>query len=213
MIVLRPIDVWHGPVRTHRAFSPFNAGWSDTADLLLREARAISPHGLDRTPDVIVQLDVSPAQIRIDGQLRAGTRVDSPRVVVSLTSKHGPLRYECDRFQTSRSGTSWQANVRAIALGLEALRKVERYGIAGSGEQYRGWTAIASGPVDDEIRTLDDAVRFIVKHSDAPIIDGSSTMRDHYRSAARRLHPDTGGTTDLFQRLQAAWRLIPEEQR
>ena len=83
----------------------------------------------------------------------ADTRADTPRVVVSFDSCHGPLRYQCDRFTTTRAGTkAWHANVRAIALGLEALRKVDRYGIAGSGEQYRGWTALpaafAAGAVD-----------------------------------------------------------------
>jgi hypothetical protein len=34
---------------------------------------------------------------------------------------------------------TWQDNLRAVALGLEALRRVERYGIAQRGEQYAGW--------------------------------------------------------------------------
>jgi hypothetical protein len=40
---------------------------------------------------------------------------------------------------------SWQDNLRAIALGLEALRKVERYGIANRGEQYAGWAQLTAG--------------------------------------------------------------------
>jgi hypothetical protein len=39
----------------------------------------------------------------------------------------------------------WQHNVRAIALGLEALRKVDRYGITRRGEQYAGWKALPAG--------------------------------------------------------------------
>lgn len=34
----------------------------------------------------------------------------------------------------------WQHNVRSIALGLEALRAVDRYGITKRGEQYAGFT-------------------------------------------------------------------------
>lgn len=33
----------------------------------------------------------------------------------------------------------WQHNVRSIALGLEALRAVDRYGISRRGEQYAGF--------------------------------------------------------------------------
>lgn len=35
----------------------------------------------------------------------------------------------------------WQHNVRSIALGLEALRAVDRYGISRRGEQYAGYRA------------------------------------------------------------------------
>ena len=35
----------------------------------------------------------------------------------------------------------WQHNLRSIALGLEALRAVDRYGISRRGEQYAGFRA------------------------------------------------------------------------
>lgn len=35
----------------------------------------------------------------------------------------------------------WQHNVRSIALGLQALRAVDRYGISRRGEQYAGFKA------------------------------------------------------------------------
>jgi hypothetical protein len=38
----------------------------------------------------------------------------------------------------------WQHNVRSIALGLEALRAVDRYGITRKGEQYAGFRAALS---------------------------------------------------------------------
>ena len=40
----------------------------------------------------------------------------------------------------------WRHNVRSIALGLEALRAVDRYGISRRGEQYAGFrAALTSG--------------------------------------------------------------------
>lgn len=208
MIRYRPIDAWHGPETAHRRDTPFTAGWSETLDLLVREARALAPFGLDRTPDIVIQLDVPEHVIRLDGGMRANTRVDSPRAVVNLTTKHGPMRYQCDRFERPhRTGSSWQANVRAIALGLEALRKVDRYGIGGSGEQYRGWTAIAAPAAADTPFTIDTATEYVIRHGYGPSVLGL-TIREHYRAACRKLHPDTGGSTTEFQRLQDAWRLI-----
>jgi hypothetical protein len=55
-------------------------------------------------------------------------------------TKHGPLVYSAD------SCALGQHNVRSIALGLEALRAVERYGVTHQGEQYTPWKAIGSGP-------------------------------------------------------------------
>lgn len=38
----------------------------------------------------------------------------------------------------------WQDNLRAIALGMEALRKVARYGIVKGNEQYSGWKQLTA---------------------------------------------------------------------
>lgn len=43
------------------------------------------------------------------------------------------LSYPCD------SCDNWQHNVRSIALALQALRAVDRYGVTRRAEQYRGW--------------------------------------------------------------------------
>jgi hypothetical protein len=40
---------------------------------------------------------------------------------------------------------NWEHNVRSIALGLEALRAVDRYGITRRGEQYAGFMQLTSG--------------------------------------------------------------------
>jgi len=197
VIVFRPIDAWAGADTAHRLHSPFTAGWSDTIRLLTVETRALAPFG-QPTPPVVIQIDVPPALIRQDGFLRSGARVGSPRVVVSLTTAHGPLRYQCDRFDTQPSRPAWQANVRAIALGLQALRTVDRYGIAGSGEQYRGWAAIDAAP-DDDLTLL--ARLAGVDGNDSP---AEAWVRETYRRAALTHHPDVGGDPATFRALTEA---------
>ncbi|MFC7344498.1 hypothetical protein [Saccharopolyspora griseoalba] len=109
-------------------------------------------------------------------------------MAISFTSKHGPLSYPCDTF-TGPGGRSWQANVRAIALALEALRRVDRYGVAGHGEQYAGWRAIESGTGPEAPLTWESALRWLRSYTGR---DGD--LWSLLRIAARQAHPDAGGS-------------------
>lgn len=203
---IRPLGPWTGPVTKDRTYSPFKATWTATLQLLDRELRALSARRW------ILQIDVSERWIRQDGQLYARAQPASPAVKVAFESRHGPLTYGCDRF------SDWQDNVRAIALSLEALRKVERYGVAGRGEQYRGWVAIEAAAAK---MTRHQAAEFIAgwaypEHTaDQLTVAAGALLRDHpaltgaHRLAAQRAHPDKpGGDHDTMARLNAARDLI-----
>lgn len=145
----RPISTWPGDLTKHRRTSPFRAGHDVTLRQLGRELEDL------RAKDVVVELAVREADLRIDGMPRARSRSpEHPGCVLSFDSKHGPLRYACDAF------LHWEDNLRAITLGLESLRRVERYGITKRGEQYAGWKAIAasSQSADDARSILRDIV-------------------------------------------------------
>lgn len=142
----RPISdrTWLRPEH-ERVSSQFSVTWTDTLDLLIREVFAIQYKGM---PDPVIEVDVRERDIRIDGGLRADAKAATPAVVVAFESKHGPLLYRCDRYRGGgyRSRMQpWQHNVRAIALTLEALRSVDRYGATRRGEQYTGWKALPPG--------------------------------------------------------------------
>lgn len=144
--VFRPLGPWIEPTTSDRWGSHrFKAKWSDTLDLLDRELTNLG------ASEAVFQVDVRDAQLRRDGMLRADVKVGAfPGVRVSFESKHGPLTYATDAYEQQYGWAlpSWQANVRAIALALEALRAVDRYGVSRRGEQYRGWTAIAARPAE-----------------------------------------------------------------
>lgn len=179
-----------------RTGSPFQSSWSTTLELLDRELRALGVRD-----GFVMQIDASESDLRLDGQLRANARVASPAVAISVDRKGGALLFVCGRFPT------WQDNVRAIALGLEALRKIERYGIVQSDEQYRGWQALPPGtPMPAPKMTVDEAARFIVEHSGLPA--GSVDRGTAYRAAAKRLHPDAGGDPADFRKLTEARDLL-----
>ena len=198
---VRPIDAWTFERTIGRKPSPFSASWSETTDLLTRELRHL------RASHVVLQLAVTERDLRLDGWIRADARPSHPGVILAFESKYGPLKYATDVFFT------WQANVRAIALGLEALRKVDRYGIAKRGEQYTGWKALGGAtpmPAAGGFTSIDDAIAFLHEH--APDVewdhDDLEAVTRAYRAAAKRLHPDVGGTPEDFQRLDEAYRRL-----
>lgn len=161
----RPITLWPPDFSRTRNFSnPFRAGWSSTLNLLERELDNLGAH------EVVIEAFFEEGDLRLDGWPRANAWPRHPGVIVSFDSKHGPLRYGTDAF------SDYQANVRAIALGLEALRKVDRYGIGKRGEQYVGWKALGAGEGD----LLQRGRELIAEH-------GNLT------AAYKATHPDAGG--------------------
>src|SRR5947209_612848 len=119
LVQFRPLErplTYHGT-----RYSPFKAPWSNTVKLLAKELRL---HGAKQT---VMEIDLPESAIRIDGLPRADRNVRQPGIVLSFDATHVPnrphLRYEVTEF------SYWQDNVRAVALALEALRTVDRYGV------------------------------------------------------------------------------------
>lgn len=204
----RPL-VWTGP-RTppgqRRSRYIFRAGWSDTLTKLDYEIWY-----LDGT-QAAIEADFRESDLRKDGMPRADARQpDFPGVKISFnTPAHGRLEYATDAYEF------WQHNVRAIALSLEALRAVDRYGTTSGRQQYTGFRAIGAGatPMGSgrEPMTRATAANFIALHAD-PVGGGRPAIVTQllagnlaaYKTAARRLHPDVdGGSAELFKRLQEA---------
>lgn len=108
--------------------------------------------------------------------------------------------YPCDTFD------DWQDNLRAIALSMEKLRGVERYGVFKYGDIM---DRLALASAEGKISETDAAFEFIAKQSGHQVIDISynkSALKNAYRIAAQKLHPDTNGgeTTEDFHKLQQA---------
>jgi len=101
-----------------------------------------------------------------------------------------------------------QDNVRAIALGLEALRKVERYGISRRGEQYQDYKQL-SGSVAE--MTPDVAANVLERWSHIPaasIASHPSVMEAAFKLAAKATHPDAGGDATDFRAVEEARRIL-----
>ncbi len=210
---IRPLGPWLEPITSPRRGSHvFKAKWDDTLKLLAQEL------GYLDAEQVVFQVDVTDGELRRDGMLRTHARVDFPGVRVAFQSKFGPLTYATDAYeqQYGWSLPSWQANIRAIALGLGALRAVARYGIGVRGEQYRGWQQIASTPA---VMTREQAAEFIAHWADDPRFDAAAILNSldargrAMKVAAAKTHPDRTKDADTFARLTAARELLDRTDR
>lgn len=202
---IEPMPAWPYPASAAPKSNPFRAKWSDTLELLARELDHLGVTGA-----VAMRVVATDADVRLDGMLRANAKVGYRGVALSFTSRHGPLSYPCDTFAGAYYGDppDWQINVRAIALALEALRKVDRYGVGGHGEQYAGWRAIESRPTSS-FTTKAEALAWLRDFA-APAIDPKNHIRTEtlLRAAARKAHPDMGGDPEDWARLDAARQLL-----
>ncbi len=188
-VTFRPFD-GTPPIMEGR-FSPFSAAWSTTVQLLAAELRHLNAER------IVVELGLSESDLRVDGLPRANACMTSDAVRISFDSKWGPLRYETGEYAGHYyRGIGWQANVRAIALAMEALRKVDRYGVSKRGEQYRGWRAIAMTSSDDSLETAGHAREFLEQW------DGD------VKRAIRETHPDRGGDVAVFRKVMRARELV-----
>lgn len=174
---LRPAPAWER--------SRFKATLSTTVAQLGFELRSLS------AKNIVLELDLGERDIRLDGFPRSDARLGWQAVVLSFDSRFGPLRYATAEYD------DWRDNLRAIALSMQALRAVDRYGVSKRGEQYTGWQALpVSTDPADAIQTEAQARQFLSKW------DGD------VRAALFATHPDQGGDPDEFRKVQRARELL-----
>lgn len=189
----RPIDQWPGALTTNRKRSQFSAGYGATLQLLDRELSHINAKG------VVVLMALDASEIRLDGRPYAKAIPRHPGVILSCTTKYGPFRMACDRF------TEWADNLRAIALSLEHLRAMDRYGCTKRGEQYRGWQALpAPNPLPTTREEAYAELSKVIGEGRAKTLP----LDEAFREAALLTHPDTGGDAERFKRIVAAKKVL-----
>lgn len=197
---VQPIVEWPGALTRNRVRSNFSSTQSATMGVLRRELEQL------RAKDVLLQIAIPREAFRLDGYPRSTAKPEHPGLILTMQSEYGPLSYPCDTF------TTWQDNLRAIALALEALRKVDRYGVTKRGEQYRGFLAIEGArAMPSGFTTADEAVGFIQKLLNAAEwTTNPGDISFQIRQAKRLTHPDTGGNAETFQRVTLAEQYLKE---
>jgi hypothetical protein len=185
----KPIEKWPTtPTPEYRRqYSRFKAGWSQTLDLLERELNHL------KAKDVTVEGFFFVNEIRNDGWPKSSARPSQPGVVLSFTTKQGRMVMPCDKY------TDWEANLRAIALTLEHLRAVERYGVTTEKqEQYTGWLRLPEASASDQAT---ECAKILIQHAcvtyaPSELLSDQGLFDEVWRVAVKRTHPDSNGGRD-----------------
>jgi len=197
----RPIDQWPGTPTKSPKSGAFKAKWSATLDQLERELNHL------RAKDIIIEGYFEFGQIRNDGWPKSLAKPSRPGVVLSFEIvKKGRMVMPCDTFD------HWESNLRAIALTLEHLRAVERYGVTSDRqEQYTGWLKLPAASATDEAFECARVIAYKARDvNGAPesaakkAVENAGYFEVLWKDAARQTHPDTGGNAENFKAVIAA---------
>ena len=174
--------------------APFGGRWHDTIKKLEYEL-----HHID-VDLVVIELTGERVDIRRDGWVAARSKLDHPVIVSFEHPDAGHLQYRSGHY------SDWQSNVHAVALTLERLRAIDRYGCAPSGQQYTGWAAL---PEKSSGMSEADAMNELCNVLELSLIAASGRApKSLYRQALRRAHPDHGGDRATLEAVQEAGRAL-----
>jgi hypothetical protein len=162
----RPLSVWPHPPRRRLSGVRFRSSWDEALSLLEEEVASL------KGSDVLIGFVGTEDQVGFSGNLKAGGRSRFVHRGIEISFEvpgRGRLIFQTDAFDDVRQ------NLRAIGLGLTALRAVERYGITSTAEQYAGFAQLAAGG-PDPVRGK-------------ALVESAGSLKE----ALRRSHPDQGG--------------------
>ena len=211
-IKIKPINQWIGTETKYPARSQFRQTYSSTKKILEFELEKLG--ALESS--LQIEMFIRAEDLRRDGELRANAKPDKPGVVLSFSkvkrrffdeqtkswkNELQTLSYPCDSFD------DWQDNLRAVALSLEALRKVARYGVFKYEDMLN---RLALPSADGKLSSKDSAAEFLAEHSGHSFenIRYAGFAFAAYKMCLLKMHPDKGGDVELFHKLQEAKRIL-----
>lgn len=134
-------------------------------------------------------------ELRLDG-LPMGNRSEPSDTGVAVYFRHKgkPIVMACDRWLTVAD------NIAAIAQHIDAIRRMDRYGVGRLEQALAGYQRLLSGR----------RAWFEVLGFSSPVHEWSR-IEDAYKSLAKRLHPDAGGSHDAMAELSEAYQTARQE--
>lgn len=183
-----PLDWPVGYPRTRaRSRAPYKAMAGRARDQVLRELRLMG------VPDwnVIISTDCPISQRTSQFLVQRGEPAD-PGVAVYFRKKEKPYVLACDRWDRVAD------NLRAIALTIEAMRGMDRWGVSEMLERvFQGFTAL---PAPDSPKPKRPWWEILGLDPDCSIEE----IEARWRNLAREAHPDRGGSNERMTALNLA---------
>lgn len=180
-----PTD-WPRTPKYQRGAGPNQMPASRARQLLLRDLEMMG------ATDVVMSSNV---ETRRDGLPYANQkRIEDPGVVLYFRRKGQDIAIPCDRWHTV------DANLRAIGLQIESIRRIERWGTEQMLDRaFTGYAALPAGKSNDpdpwyEVLGVD-------------VNASPDAIRSAYRNLASKYHPDNQETGDeeMFKKVRQAY--------
>lgn len=128
-------------------------------------------------------------ETRLDGLPRSGQPEPSdPGAAVYFKLKGKPRCLACDAWDRVAD------NVAAIAQHIDALRRIDRYGVGTLEQAFAGYQALPQHAA---------SWFTVLEFSDPPKV--WEVIEARYKSLARVHHPDAGGNTETMAKINAAY--------
>jgi hypothetical protein len=129
-------------------------------------------------------------EVRLDGLPRSGqSEPRDPGAAVYFQLKGQPRCLACDRWDRVAD------NIAAIAQHIDALRRIDRYGVGTLEQAFAGYAALPPQASHDWRLVLGFAAGAAVTRA---------MVEEAFRERARTAHPDAGGSHDSMARLTEA---------
>jgi len=166
--------------RTHARFkTPF----AKARDNLIREIKLLGGSEMIFSSDIPRRQDGLPYA---DAKPKSG----DPGIAAYFTRNGKQFCFACDCY------LSVDDNLQAIALTVEALRGIARWGTGDMMEAaFRGFLALPEPSAESWWKVLG-----------VPINADKDQAKEAYRLLLKKHHPDVGGDPEMFLRVQEAWQ-------
>jgi hypothetical protein len=229
--IFEALESWpYGKAKGQRA--SFKTNYSKTLSQLRSELKRAGAR------NIVIQSGHRGEDIRFDGLPKVNARSPRFPGVCLIFEKWKPIGgrneqgqmlgvYETLEFPCA-TYSHWEDNLRAIVLTLDALRAVARYGVAGTGaeeagktEEAKQYAGFARKKIADEgarhdgrqEMTPEAAASILAACAEGgwtvqSVLSGKAEMESCFKLAAKRSHPDTGGTENSFVAVSQAVAIL-----
>ena len=184
------------PVGVPRTPAPLRSRFDTAEERVKRNLEA--QLGLMNAAGTVVTSNV---ELRRDGRPYAGQRISDNGVAVYFTRKGKEQCVACDKWGSVRD------NLHAVALAIEALRGIERWGTGAMVDAaFAGFTALPASASAGSVWSRPwHEVLGVSPTAPAEVIEAA------YKSLRRKSHPDMDGGSDAaFNEVQAAFEQARE---